>query len=119
MGVNDRAQDEKENKRAKSKAARGRRASAAGDYGWERWNWPAAIALTEVICAAAGAVRFGFTRDGGAAAIGVYVGNDYATEYVRPGEDFATACEEIADAWLGKGKHNWRSRYDQWSAAQQ
>ena len=34
-----------------------------------------------------GAIRFGYTRDGGAYAIGVYAGPNYFTDYVRPGED--------------------------------
>lgn len=37
--------------------------------------------------ASGGALRFGYTRDGGAFAIGIYLGNDHYTEYVRPDED--------------------------------
>jgi hypothetical protein len=33
------------------------------------------------------ALRFGYSRDGGAYAIGVYAGVDYFTDYIRPGED--------------------------------
>jgi hypothetical protein len=35
-----------------------------------------------------GAIRLGYTRDGGAYAIGLYYGDDYSTQYIRPGEDF-------------------------------
>jgi len=115
MGVNDRANDKKEEKRARAKEARGRRAAASGSYTWEQFDWYGFIALTEGICAQGGALRVGFTRDGGAIAIGVYLGDDYATEYIRPAEDFPTACEEIADAWLGKEKHQFRTRYNELS----
>lgn len=42
-----------------------------------------------IACAAhrGGALRFGYTRDGGAYAVGVYYGDDHFTDYVRPGED--------------------------------
>lgn len=33
------------------------------------------------------ALRLGLTRDGGAYAVGVYAGEQYFTDYVRPGED--------------------------------
>lgn len=46
-----------------------------------------------------GAVRIGLTRDMGAVAIGMYKGDDYATEYVRPGEDLAAEVRAIASAW--------------------
>lgn len=113
MGINDREQSKREDKRERAKQARGRRATAAGNFSWEQFDWWAFIALTEAVCAASGAVRVGFTRDGGAVALGIYVGNDYATEYVRPTENFPDACMEIADAWLGRGKHKFRERYNQ------
>ena len=34
-----------------------------------------------------GAIRLGYTRDGGAYAIGVYCGPIYFTDFVRPAED--------------------------------
>lgn len=40
-----------------------------------------------VVAARGGALRFGYTRDGGAYAIGVYISNDKWTEYIRPHED--------------------------------
>ena len=46
-----------------------------------------------------GALRIGLTRDGGALAIGVYMGDDYGTEYVRPDEDLPRAVREIAQGW--------------------
>lgn len=46
-----------------------------------------------------GALRIGLTRDGGALALGLYMGDVYNTEYIRPGEDLATECRKIAQAW--------------------
>jgi hypothetical protein len=47
------------------------------------------------------ALRFGYSRDGGAYAIGVYAGNDYFTDYVRPGESIddylRDLCEVLAE----------------------
>lgn len=48
---------------------------------------------------AGGACRVGLTRDGGALALGVYLGEEYGTEYVKPDEDLGTAVREIALAW--------------------
>lgn len=56
--------------------------------------------LVAVVANAGGAIRVGKTRDGGALALGIYVGEDVGTEYVRPSEDLHDACEEILAAWL-------------------
>jgi len=101
MGANDREQNRvEENKRKKAKEARGRRANNAGAVAWTGFDWAAAIALTEALVDRGGALRIGKTRDGGAWSLGVYYGDDYATEYIRPAEDFAAACGEICEAWL-------------------
>ena len=46
-----------------------------------------------------GAIRVGLTRDMGALGIGVYKGEDYGTEYIRPTDDLGSELEDIADAW--------------------
>lgn len=46
-----------------------------------------------------GAVRVGLTRDGGALAVGLYKGEDYGTEYIRPGEELELSLREIIIAW--------------------
>lgn len=46
-----------------------------------------------------GALRVGLTRDGGALAIGVYAGEEYGTEYIRPGDDLEAELRKIADGW--------------------
>lgn len=56
------------------------------------------IAVTRV----GGAVRFGYTSDGGAYAIGLYGDGDPHTEYVRPSEDIGAALQELVIAWGGE-----------------
>lgn len=93
-------EERKANKRAKAKEGRSRRADRAGTANWETVNWQALIALIIAFGDEGGAVRVGKTRDGGAWALGVYLDDDYATEYIRPNEDFDEALHEIAQAWL-------------------
>lgn len=49
-----------------------------------------------------GAIRLGYTADGGAYAIGVYGdGSEPYTEYVRPGEDLDAILADIGAAFIG------------------
>jgi hypothetical protein len=57
------------------------------------------VALVRALVSQGGCLRIGQTRDGGAWALGVYLGDDYATEYIRPSEDFGGGIGEIAEAW--------------------
>lgn len=45
------------------------------------------LRAVEIASKKSGALRLGYTRDGGAFAIGVYAGATYFTDYVRPNED--------------------------------
>lgn len=65
-------------------------------------DWMAADAalVRRAIAAVAfkgGALRFGYTRDGGAYAIGIYLSNDRYTEYVRPHEDIDQYLQSLID----------------------
>jgi hypothetical protein len=88
------------NKRDRAKGERGRRAAAAAPISLRDTDWVGIAALMVSFAEAGGAVRIGYTRDAGALAIGCYLGDDYATEYVRPSEDLRGALIEIAEAWL-------------------
>jgi len=92
------------NKRERSKQARGRRKSAAGELDWRTFDWEGFAALTVALANSGGAIRVGATRDGGAWALGIYKGDDYATEYIKPTEDVQEAMLEIAEAWLDDWK---------------
>lgn len=100
MGRSDEELNKRDNRREKAKASRSRRAEASGGYDITTLEWLPLVALVEVLTAHGGALRIGLTRDGGALALGVYLDNDYATEYVRPSENLTLALEEIAIAWF-------------------
>lgn len=90
--------------RAEKRETRRRRASEGNQAEFAAIDWVCLAALCEVMAYQGGAVRIGKTRDGGAWAFGLYDGDDYATEYVRPNEDFEEALFEIADAWVNGGR---------------
>lgn len=46
-----------------------------------------------------GALRFGYTSDGGAYSVGIYGDGDPYTEYIRPGEDIDQFLMDLADAF--------------------
>lgn len=48
-----------------------------------------------------GAIRFGYSRDGGAFAIGIYLSDDKFTEYVRPSEDINAYLRSIVEDFAG------------------
>lgn len=101
MARSDEELNKRDNKRARGKAARSRRAAQQGAADYTAASWVSLAALVISTARLSGAVRLGVTRDGGAYAIGMYLDDDYATEYIKPGEDFDAAIEEIAVAWHG------------------
>lgn len=63
-----------------------------------------AIALLQAIsavCARGCAIRLGYTRDGGAYAIGIVGDGEPYTEYVRPTEDVALYLRSLAEDFGG------------------
>lgn len=50
--------------------------------------------LVSTVTSRGGAVRFGYTRDGGAYAVGFYYGGESTSEYCRPSEDISAFLEE-------------------------
>jgi len=90
MGVNDRAQNRKDEQRAKQQEKRKLRGSAATGEAPADWAGCDGALLAKFAAAVArdgGAVRLGYTRDGGAYAIGIYGDGDPYTVYVSPKED--------------------------------
>ena len=74
---------------------RGAHVVASGVADW--MNCDAAL-LQKVISVAGAkkcALRFGYSRDGGAYAIGVYGPGDYFTDYIRPDEDIDGYFKEL------------------------
>lgn len=102
-GPRDREQNEKDDKRAKAAERRATKRRQQGSINLDGLPWLTLVALIAEMSEAGGAVRVGLTRDGGALAVGMYHGNDYATEYIRPNEDVEAALHAIADIWLPDG----------------
>lgn len=103
MGINDRAQNRKDEKRATSQAKRKLRDSSNRGGTPADWETVDGSLLTKLVATVAkdgGALRLGYTRDGGAYAIGVYGDGDPYTVYVPPAEDLnewiRTAIEDFS-----------------------
>jgi len=66
------------------------------------WTSCNARLLQDVVANASvkgGAVRFGYTRDGGAYSIGVYLRDGYFTDYIRPSEDIDIYLQTLAESF--------------------
>jgi len=66
------------------------------------WGMVPAEKLQETISAVTlrgGALRFGYTRDGGAYALGIYGLGEPYTEYVRPSDDIEGFLDELTEAF--------------------
>lgn len=64
---------------------------------WQGINPETVLRAIAVVAYHGGALRFGYTRDGGAYAIGIYLGGDHFTEYVRPSEDVEGYLTNLAN----------------------
>jgi hypothetical protein len=72
-----------------------------GSANWAEVN-PGTIAkLVDVVTSRGGAVRFGYTRDGGAYAVGFYYGDESKTDYCRPSDD----VEGFLERWIDFYEH--------------
>lgn len=59
----------------------------SGSADWAMAASATVCRLISVVSSRGGAVRFGYTRDGGAYAVGFYYGDDHVTKYCRPSDD--------------------------------
>jgi len=90
VGINDRAQNRKDEKRAAAQAKRKLRDSATTSRGAADWETADGVLVCKLVATLAGdggAVRFGYTRDGGAYAVGIYGDGEPYTVYISPSED--------------------------------
>ncbi len=75
---------------------------SAHSGGGAAWSGVSANAIANAISTAAdhgGAIRFGYTRDGGAFAIGIYGLGDPYTEYLRPDDDVEGFLAQVQEAF--------------------
>lgn len=79
----------------KIRRPRGAGATAPGGADWRAVTPGILLELLATASSRGGALRLGYTRDGGAYAIGVYFGDEYWTDYVRPSEDIDTYLDDL------------------------
>jgi len=93
---------QQEERRDRKKSRRFQRAgSDAARADWARVDMAQLQETIAYVTRAGGAIRFGYTADGGAYAIGVYGdGSAPYTEYVRPGEDIERVLADIGSAFI-------------------
>lgn len=99
MGVNDREQDKKDDKRrsAQNKKEAFKKKDTGGPVAdWAGVDGSLVCRAVAAIGVGGGALRLGYTRDGGAYAIGIYDGDNKSTVYVSPNEDIEETLREIA-----------------------
>lgn len=100
MGPNDRAQNRKDEQKRAAADKRKRRNRDTNMSGAADWESVDGTLLTKAVAAVArmgGALRLGYTRDGGAYAIGVYGDGDPFTEYVKPDDDMDSYLKELIE----------------------
>jgi hypothetical protein len=100
MGVNDAQQNRKDDKRRAAnerKAIFTRTNAKNGVADWESVEGAIVVKAAAAIAGHGGALRLGYTRDGGAYAIGLYDGDDKSTVYVPPSESVEEALNEIIE----------------------
>jgi len=99
MSIVKRAQEEKKAKKTSGRRfGVGREQTAAAD--WGKVDAEVLKRTIVAVCRAGGALRFGYTADGGAFALGIYGdGPEAYTEYLRPNEDVAETLHELAQTF--------------------
>lgn len=78
----------------KSRGLRGTTTDVADYESWSEGSLKRAIVAAS---RTGGALRFGYTSDGGAYAIGIYGDGAPYTHYVKPGDDSDAVCEDIVE----------------------
>lgn len=91
-------QNGKEPKKAQLSGLAARRAARLGGNGQANYatatpGWLAAVIVA--VTAQGGAIRFGYSRDGGVYAIGVYFEGEQEKFYVKQSEGIDQWCEEL------------------------
>lgn len=75
-------------------------APSGGNTDWTVANPQLLVKLIDAVTSRGGAVRFGYTRDGGAYALGLYYGGESTSEYCRPSEELDDFIQKWIDFYL-------------------
>jgi len=100
MGVNDRERNKKDDRAKEREQAKKRRERFTGNGNGADWSEADGELLRKAVAAIAkndGAVRLGYSRDGGAYSVGIYGDGDPFTEYVPCTEDINTYLRELIE----------------------
>lgn len=76
---------------------RGRSRKSIESVDWEAVDAKVAISAIAAVSAAGGALRFGYSRDGGAFAVGVYGDGDPYTEFEHEVEEIEKLLKDLAE----------------------
>lgn len=77
--------------------SRGLRRGQGGVADWEQADGDTLKRCIATVASTGGALRFGYSRDGGAYAIGIYGDGEPYTEFVRPSDDIDVILTDIKD----------------------
>jgi hypothetical protein len=100
MGANDAKQNQRDDKRRKAEETRKRRSNTVTGGTPADWASCDGALLARAVGAIArmgGALRLGYTRDGGAYAVGIYGDGEPFTEYVPPSDDIEVYLKGIIE----------------------
>lgn len=79
-------------------------AGGSGEADWMEVDPECVMRAIDAASAQGGALRFGYTRDGGAYAIGIYGDGDPYTVYCKPAEDIRALLGSITSGFEDMGR---------------
>ncbi len=79
--------------------SRRRRRASSGVADYTSVDPSLLLRVVTLVASTGGALRFGYTSDGGAYAVGVYGDGDPYTDYIKPSEDINVYLKDLLDAW--------------------
>lgn len=94
-------QSKLEKKDAKHGRFQPRTYQSSGTADWGNVDPRTLVKAIETVARAGGALRFGYTRDGGAYALGIYGDGDPHTVYIKPSEDISAVLDELVEYFDG------------------
>jgi len=93
--------DNQNSKRAAGKALPPITGRGAAVADWANADLYSVLRLVCVVAVEGGAVRYGYTRDGGAYSIGIYLGSDSKTYYCNEAEGINEKLKELIGYFEG------------------
>lgn len=87
--------DRVEEQKRRKFTRRGRKSGPVAD--WAQIDGPTTIRAIAAVAFTGGALRFGYSRDGGAFALGIYSEGENHTEFSPDAEDMEDLLRELAD----------------------